>query len=265
MTDLSERTHRVEGPLAADGRIRKEGIDVPQEIIDRLRAALEAALEGEVHFSIGACALYATDASNYRQIPYGVVVPKTPEDVVAAMRLCNSHDVPITPRGGGTSLAGQTCNTSIIIDFSKYRVVSIDPERRVAVVEPGCILDHLRSEANKYGLTFGPDPVTRDHNTLGGMIDNDSCGVHSVVAGRTAENVQSLDVLTYDGVRMTVRPTSPAELSHCLQAAGGALNFIVRCSNSGASTASISRRSIRRSRVASPATRTLITCRPRRA
>ena len=158
MTDLLESAHRVEGPRATGGRLMRAGVEVPQAQIEKLKLALESVLEGEVRFSIGHRALYATDASNYRQIPYGVVLPKTAEDVVAAVRLCNAHDVPITPRGGGTSLAGQTCNTSIIIDFSKYmhRILSIDPERRLAVVEPGCILDHLRSEANKHGLTFGP-------------------------------------------------------------------------------------------------------------
>ena len=222
MTDLSERTHRVQGPRKSSGRIRYEGVEVPKEQIDKLEAALESALEGEVRFSIGDRALYATDASNYRQIPYGVVLPKTPADVVAAVRLCNAHDVPITPRGGGTSLAGQTCNTSIIIDFSKYmhRILSIDVERRLAIVEPGCILDHLRSEANTHGLTFGPDPATHDHNTLGGMIGNNSCGVHSVMAGRTADNVHSLDILTYDGLRMTVGPTGPAELSNVMASGG---------------------------------------------
>lgn len=222
MTDLSERTHRVQGPRKSSGRIRYEGVEVPKEQIDKLEAALESALEGEVRFSIGDRALYATDASNYRQIPYGVVLPKTPADVVAAVRLCNAHDVPITPRGGGTSLAGQTCNTSIIIDFSKYmhRILSIDVERRLAIVEPGCILDHLRSEANTHGLTFGPDPATHDHNTLGGMIGNDSCGVHSVMAGRTADNVHSLDILTYGGLPMTVGPTGPAELSNVMASGG---------------------------------------------
>ena len=222
MTDLSERTHRAQGPRESSGRVRNDGIKVPTDQIDTLRAALESSFEGEVRFSIGDRALYATDASNYRQIPYGVILPKTAEDVVAAVRLCNAHDVPITPRGGGTSLAGQTCNTSIIIDFSKYmhRILSIDAERRLAIVEPGCVLDHLRSEANKHGLTFGPDPATHDHNTLGGMIGNNSCGVHSVMAGRTADNVHSLDILTYDGLRMTVGPTSNAELSNVLASGG---------------------------------------------
>jgi FAD/FMN-containing dehydrogenase/Fe-S oxidoreductase len=202
--------------------LKTESIAVPPEQIEKVRRALEKAIAGEVRFSIGDQALYATDASNYRQLPYGVVLPKSAEDVVAAVRICNVHDVPITPRGGGTSLAGQTCNTSVIIDFSKYmhRVISIDPVKRLAVVEPGCILDHLRNEAKKHGLTFGPDPATHDHNTLGGMIGNDSCGVHSIMAGRTADNVQALDVLTYDGLRMTIGPTSPVELNAILAAGG---------------------------------------------
>jgi FAD/FMN-containing dehydrogenase len=218
----TDAARRVEGFPAPDGRIRREGIAVSSDTIEALHRALEASLEGEVRFSVGDRALYATDASNYRQIPYGVVLPKCAEDAVKTVRLCNAHDVPITPRGGGTSLAGQTCNTAIIIDFSKYmhRVLSIDPKARLAVVEPGCILDHLRDEAGRHGLTFGPDPATHDHNTLGGMIGNDSCGVHSVMAGRTADNVRSLDILTYDGLRMTVGPTSPTELNAILAAGG---------------------------------------------
>ena len=113
-----------------------------------------------------------------------------------------------------TSLAGQTCNTAVLIDFSKYlhAVTWIDRERKLARVEPGCILDHLRIAAEQHHLTFGPDPATHSRNTLGGMIGNDSCGVHSVMAGRTADNVEALDILTYDGARMTVGPTPPHEL-----------------------------------------------------
>ncbi len=207
---------------SSTGRIATEGILVPKEQIDALERALKESLEGEVRFGEGDRALYATDASNYRQVPYGVVLPKSAEDVVAAVRLCNAHDVPITPRGGGTSLAGQTTNTAVIIDFSKYmhRILSLDREARLAVVEPGCVLDHLRDEAEKHGLTFGPDPATHDHNTLGGMLGNDSCGVHSIMAGRTADNVRALDVLTYDGLRMTVGPTSPEQLA-AIERAGG--------------------------------------------
>jgi FAD/FMN-containing dehydrogenase/Fe-S oxidoreductase len=219
---VAPTSHRVQGPLAAGGRVRREGITVPPEQIEKLRLALEGAIKGEVRFSIPDRALYATDASNYRQLPYGVVLPRSAEDVVTTVRLCNAHDVPVTPRGGGTALAGQTCNTAVIIDFSKYmhRIIAIDPQQKQATIEPGCILDHLREEASRYGLTFGPDPATHDRNTLGGMIGNDSCGVHSVTAGRTADNVQSLDVVTYDGLRMTIGPTSPAELNAILAAGG---------------------------------------------
>lgn len=218
----AQASHRVEGPRAADGRLRREGVDVPPAQIEKLEVDLKAAIKGEVRFGMADRALYATDASNYRQLPYGVVLPRTAEDVVATVRLCNAHDVPVTPRGGGTALAGQTCNTAVIIDFSKYmhRVLAIDPAARRAVVQPGCILDHLREEAGKHGLTFGPDPATHDRNTLGGMLGNDSCGVHSVMAGRTADNVHSLDIITYDGLRMTVGPTTPGELNAILAAGG---------------------------------------------
>lgn len=218
----AEPSHRHIGTLSRSGRVRREGVDVPKENIEKLRDALEKAIQGEVRFGIGDRALYATDASNYRQLPYGVILPKSAEDVVAAIRLCNQYDVPVTPRGGGTSLAGQTTNTALIIDFSKYmhRIISLDPEQRLAVVEPGCILDHLRKEAEKHGLTFGPDPSTHDHNTLGGMVGNDSCGVHSIMAGRTADNVRSLEIVTYDGLRMTVGPTSPDEYA-AIQRVGG--------------------------------------------
>jgi FAD/FMN-containing dehydrogenase/Fe-S oxidoreductase len=204
------------------GRIAREGIVIPEARIGELRRALEKAIAGEVRFSNGDRALYSTDGSNYRQIPYGVVLPKSADDAVEAVRLCHRFDVPITPRGGGTSLAGQTTNTAVIIDFSKYihRLISIDPEKKLAVVEPGCILDHLRDEAEKYDLTFGPDPSTHDHNTLGGMIGNDSCGVHSIMAGRTADNVHSLDILTYDGLRTTVGPTPPGEFNAIIAAGG---------------------------------------------
>jgi FAD/FMN-containing dehydrogenase/Fe-S oxidoreductase len=175
-----------------------------------------------VRFDAGSRALYATDASNYRQVPIGVVLPRHARDVVTTIALCREHGAPLVPRGGGTALGGQTCNVAVVIDFSKYMhgVVSLDPERRLAVVEPGCILDRLRGEAETHGLTFGPDPATHDHNTLGGMIGNNSCGVHSVMAGRTSDNVESLDIVTYDGTRMTVGRTTDADLQK-IAAQGG--------------------------------------------
>ena len=185
-----------------------------------LAADLRDAVDGEVRFDSGSRATYSTDASNYRQMPIGVVVPRTIEDVVATVAACHRHGVPITSRGGGTSLAGQCTNVAVIIDFSKYltAVCSIDPEAREAVVEPGCNLDALRRAAAEHGLTYGPDPATHDRNTLGGMIGNNSCGVHSVMAEfygpgpLTADQVVDLDILTHDGHRMTVGATSPSDL-----------------------------------------------------
>lgn len=188
---------------------------------------LHDAVAGEVRFDAGSCAAYSTDASNYRQVPIGVVVPRSIDDVTATVAACHRHRVPITSRGGGTSLAGQCTNVAVVIDCSKYldHVVSIDPDARLAVVEPGCNLDVLRHAAAAHGLTFGPDPATHDRNTLGGMIGNNSCGVHSVMAELygpgplTADQVVELDVLTYDGHRMTVGATSDEELARIL--AGG--------------------------------------------
>src|SRR5438067_2378740 len=180
---------------------------------DALREALTQAISGEVRFDAQARALYATDASNYRQVPIGVVIPKTLEEVERTVAICHRFGAPITNRGGGTSLAGQCCNVAVIIDFSKYlnRILELNAEERYAWVEPGCVLDDLRQEAEKHGLTFGPDPSTHNHNTLGGMAGNNSCGVHSMTAGRTADNIEALEILTYDGERMLVGETSEEE------------------------------------------------------
>jgi FAD/FMN-containing dehydrogenase/Fe-S oxidoreductase len=179
-----------------------------------LEAALERQLRGEVRFDNGSRALYATDGSNYRQIPIGVVVPRDADDVIAAISICREHGAPVLCRGGGTSLAGQCCNVAVVLDFSKYmaEILDLDPERRIARVQPGVILDHLRSAAERHGLTFGPDPASHSRCTLGGMIGNNSCGVHSVMAGKTDENIEELEILTYDGIRMRVGRTSDTEL-----------------------------------------------------
>jgi FAD/FMN-containing dehydrogenase/Fe-S oxidoreductase len=175
---------------------------------------LRKAVEGEVRFSAGDRALYSATGANYRQLPLGVVIPRTVDDVVASVTACREHGAPLLSRGGGTGLAGQTTNVAVVIDFSKYlnRIVEIDPERKLARVEPGLILDHLRHKAeHDHGLTFGPDPSTHEYCTFGGMIASNSCGVHSVMAQfygpgpRTSDNVHELDVLLYDGRRLTLR------------------------------------------------------------
>jgi len=190
------------------------------------RAALEAdlsrAVRGKIRFDTGSRALYSTDASNYRQVPIGVVIPLDREDILAALAVCRLHGAPVLPRGAGTSLAGQACNVAVVLDCSRdlRRIIEIDPARRQARVEPGVVLDDLRREAEKHGLTFGPDPATHRTCTLGGMIGNNSCGVHSVMAGRTDENVVALDVVTADGTELTVGRTSEADYARILAGGG---------------------------------------------
>jgi FAD/FMN-containing dehydrogenase/Fe-S oxidoreductase len=187
-----------------------------------LARELRETIRGEVRFDRGSRALYATDGSNYRQIPIGVVLPRDGEDVVATIALCQRYDVPLLPRGGGTSLAGQACNVAVIIDMSKYlnAILEIDPVQRLARVQPGVILDHLRDAAEVHHLTFAPDPATHSQCTLGGMIGNNSCGVHSVMAGMTGENIEELEILTYDGLRLRVGATSDERLEELIRAGG---------------------------------------------
>jgi FAD/FMN-containing dehydrogenase/Fe-S oxidoreductase len=189
---------------------------------EALAAELRQAITGEVRFDAGSRALYSTDASNYRQVPIGVVIPRTIEDVVETVSVCQRHGAPILARGGGTSLAGQCCNVAVVLDFSKYlnRIIELDPGSRRARVQPGLVLDDLRDAAEAHGLTFGPDPATHNHCTLGGMIGNNSCGVHSVMAGKTDDNVEELEVLTYDGLRLRVGPTSEEELQRIVRSGG---------------------------------------------
>jgi FAD/FMN-containing dehydrogenase/Fe-S oxidoreductase len=189
---------------------------------DALEAALRRHLRGEIRFDAGSRALYATDGSNYRQVPIGVVVPRDREDVLAGVALCREHGAPLLARGGGTSLAGQCCNAAVILDFSKYlaNILEIDPVRRTARVEPGVVLDQLRAEAERHHLTFAPDPATHSHCTLGGMIGNNSCGVHSIMAGKTDDNIESLQVLTYRGERLLVGATNVEDFDRFIREGG---------------------------------------------
>jgi len=174
--------------------------------VDTLKDQLARVIEGEVRFDKGTRALYATDASNYRLVPVGVVIPRHEEDVAHAIALARENRIPILPRGGGTALAGQTTNAALVLDFSKYMnaATQVDPDRRLAVVEPGAVQSQLNAAAAKYGLFFAPDPATKDRCTLGGMIGNNSCGAHSAAHGKTVDNLISLDVLLYDGTRLTL-------------------------------------------------------------
>jgi FAD/FMN-containing dehydrogenase/Fe-S oxidoreductase len=219
-----------------DTRFRTSPAGTVEVDVRSLRAQLDGELEGEVRFRPGDRALYSTGGSNYRLIPIGVVIPTSVDDVLATIAACREHGAPVLSRGGGTSLAGQIENVAVVIDFSKYlnRVIEIDPVAKLARVEPGVILDHLRGQAeSRFGLTFGPDPSTHASCTLGGMIGNNACGVHSVMSQfygpgpQTADNVHELDVVTYRGDRFTVGRTSDAELERIV-GAGAAQGEVYR-------------------------------------
>ena len=177
-----------------------------------LKRRLRSEVSGEVRFDPGTLAMYANDASNYRQVPIGVVVPKTLDDVVAAHRVCHRFGAPVLNRGGGTSLSGETVNYAVVIDHSKYLtgVGKIDAKRRLVTCEPGVINEELNRHTGEHGLVFGPDPSSHSRCVIGGNIGNNSCGIHSVQAQlygpgpRTSDNVHALEVVTYDGTRFWV-------------------------------------------------------------
>ena len=187
-----------------------------------LEAELRHMVRGEVRFDTGTRAMYSTDASNYRQVPIGLVLPKDAENVERTLAACRKFGAPIFSRGGGTSLAGETCNAAVVMDFSKYmnHIVGIDWEGKTARVEPGCVNDDLRTKVEEHHLTFGPDPATHNRNTFGGMIGNNSCGMHAQMAGKCEQNIEELDIVTYDGLRMRVGPTSDTELDGIIAEGG---------------------------------------------
>jgi FAD/FMN-containing dehydrogenase/Fe-S oxidoreductase len=187
-----------------------------------LEKALIGEVRGEVRFDRGSRAMYATDGSNYRQIPIGLVVPRDAEDVKAAVAVCRNYGAPVLARGAGTSLAGQCCNVAVVLDFTKYmnRILELNSEDRYARVQPGVILDTLRNLAERHQLTFAPDPSTHNRCTIGGMIGNNSCGTHSLLGGKTVDNVEELRILLYDGTEMTVGPATENELNLIIREGG---------------------------------------------
>ncbi|SEG84877.1 FAD/FMN-containing dehydrogenase [Thermomonospora echinospora] len=199
-------------------------VQLPPPVVPRARPRLDpralerdlrARVSGEVRFDTGSRAAYSTDASNYRQVPIGVVVPHTVEAAVEAVAVCREHGAPLLSRGGGTSLAGQCCNTAVVIDWSKYchRLLSVDPGRRLCTVEPGIVLDDLNRRLAPHRLQYGPRPSTHRNCTLGGMIGNNSCGSTAQAYGKVVDNVRRLEVLTYDGLHLWVGPTGDGELA----------------------------------------------------
>jgi FAD/FMN-containing dehydrogenase/Fe-S oxidoreductase len=207
---------------AQSGTLPIMGSDAAELDAAGLADALHSRLRGEVRFDSAARALYATDGSNYRHVPIGVVFPHDNDDVIATLEACRQFGAPLLSRGAGTSLAGQCCNVAVVVDFSRHMnaILEIDPVRRIARVQPGVVLDSLRNAAEQFHLTFAPDPASHDRCTLGGMIGNNSCGVHSVMAGKTDDNIDALDIVTYDGTRMRVAQTPPSELARLMSAQG---------------------------------------------
>src|SRR5690348_11042175 len=180
-------------------------VDIASSVIQstNLERDLAAAVDGEVRFDAGTRGAYSTDASNFRQVPIGVVVPRTDDAAVNAVAICRAHDVPLLSRGGGTSLAGQCTNTAVVIDWSKYchRVLDVDTDARTCTVEPGIVLDVLNDQLKPHKLRFGPEPATHMNCTLGGMIGNNSCGATAQRTGKVVDNIASLEVLLHDGTR----------------------------------------------------------------
>jgi FAD/FMN-containing dehydrogenase/Fe-S oxidoreductase len=187
-----------------------------------LEARLRSTLRGDVLFDLGSRALYAADASNYRQMPVGVIAPRDAADVEAALAACRATGAAVLPRGAGTSLAGQCANVAVVFDYSRYmlELTSIDPEAKLAVVQPGIVLDRVREAAEVYHLTYAPDPATHSRCTLGGMIGNNSCGIHGLLGGKTVDNVERMDIVLYDGTRMTVGRTAQDEVDALICAGG---------------------------------------------
>jgi FAD/FMN-containing dehydrogenase/Fe-S oxidoreductase len=211
-------TFNILNQIQSQPRLDHESFEAHRELESRLKSKLS----GDVLFDSGSRALYATDASNYRQLPIGVILPRDAADVEAALEACRAVGAAVLPRGGGTSLAGQCANVAVVFDFSRYmnRIASIDPGAKLATVEPGVVLDRLRDAAERYELTYAPDPATHSRCTLGGMIGNNSCGVHGLMGGKVVDNVENLEVVLYDGTRMTVGRTSDEELECIIRAAG---------------------------------------------
>ena len=222
-------------------------------------------MSGEVRFDAGSRALYATDGSNYRQVPIGVVVPKSKEDVIATVAVCRRFGAPLLSRGGGTSLAGQCCNVAMVIDWSKYlhHIVELNPQEQFARVQPGTVCDTLRNAAKPHTLTWGPDPATHDHCTFGGMLGNNSCGVHAQMAGKAGENVLSMDILLYDGTQMTVGWMDEAQLDAKISQGGREGKIYEQLKSSAKDTANSFKRNIRASRGGFRATTWTICCQAR--
>ncbi|WP_254862606.1 FAD-binding and (Fe-S)-binding domain-containing protein [Halovivax gelatinilyticus] len=178
-------------------------------------AELRTRIEGEVRMDRYSRSLYATDASAYEVTPIGVVFPRSTEDVAAVVSYCYDAEIPVLPRGGGTSLAGQTVNRAVVLDFTRYmdEIRAVDPQARTATVQPGVVLGSLDERLSRHGLTFGPDPAWGDKSAIGGAIGNNSTGAHSLEYGKTDAYIESCEVVLADGTVTRFGEMSLTELT----------------------------------------------------
>src|SRR5499426_4507566 len=185
-----------------------------------IEAELKKRIEGDIRFDRYSRLLYSTDASMYQIEPIGVVVPRHKGDVQAVIEVANKFNVPVLPRGGGTSLAGQTVGRAIVLDFSKYmkNVLDVNQEELWCRVQPGLVQDELNAYVRPMGLQFGPDTSTSNRATIGGMIGNNSAGAHSLTYGKTLDHVLELTVLLADGSELVLKDLSPESLDNKLRA-----------------------------------------------
>ena len=184
------------------------------ESFKELEQTLSNLIEGEVCFDAYSKVLYSTDASLYQIEPIGVILPRHKEDVIAAMKIAHERSVPILPRGGGTSLAGQTVGKALVIDASKYmnRIIEVNVEERWARVDPGVVVDNLNSHLKQYGLMYPLDVATSNRANIGGTIGNNSAGSHSLIYGKTIDHVMSLDLVLAEGDEILAEPITQTEL-----------------------------------------------------
>lgn len=193
-----------------------------EEKLKALKSALLSDFRGELLGDDFARTLYSTDASIYQQKPVLVAIPKEPEDLELLVRCCRQCEVPLTARGGGTSLAGQTVGSGVAIDTSKYlnRLLRVVPEERWAEVEPGLVLSHLNQQVAAHGLMFAPDPATADHACVGGVVANNSSGTRSILYGKTVDHVESITFLCGEGETHQFRPLDAEQLDRILEGSG---------------------------------------------
>ena len=189
---------------------------------EELAQLLKRRVSGEVRFDTYSRVLYSTDASIYQMDPVGVVIPRTVDDVQAVVEIARDNNVPVLPRGGGTSLAGQTVNHAIVVDFSKYlnQLLEVNQEESWARVRPGIVLDQLNRQLAPHGLQYAPDPTTSNRACVGGGLGNNTCGAHSVIYGKTLDHVQELQTVLSDASLAHFKGLETGELEAKLSGAG---------------------------------------------